>query len=231
MFMARILKHEEHMAKRNEILNAAQKLIYTKGYEQMTIQDILNELGISKGSFFHYFISKQAMLEALIERYMDEGEGQLAPVVKEDRLSAIEKLNKYFTIANKWKSGQKEYLIHLMRIWYSDDNAIVRQKMLSSSTKRIAPMLDSIISQGVFEGTFKPAYPDLAGEIMLSLIQNCWDRMTEILLANMQRSDSSLMMRETIAAYTDAIEKVLGVPTTILKLIDHETIDVWLNAD
>lgn len=126
--MARILKHEEYMTKRNEILSTAQKLIYTKGYEQMSIQDILNELGISKGNFFHYFSSKQAMLEALIERHMDEGESQLAPVVKDERLSAIEKLNMYFAIANKWKSGQREYLISLLRIWYSDSNAILGKK-------------------------------------------------------------------------------------------------------
>lgn len=229
--MARILKHEEHMAKRNEILNAAQKLVYTKSYELMAIQDILNELGISKGNFFHYFTSKQAMLEELIERYMDEGESQLAPIVKDEGLSAIEKLNKYFLIAARWKTGQKEYLVNLMKIWYSDGNAIVRQKMLSSSTKRIAPMLESIILQGVSEGTFKPAYPALAGEIILSLIQSCWDRITGILLANIQRSDSSRQMKETIGAYTDSIEKALGVPTSTIKLIDNETINVWLYAD
>ncbi len=229
--MARILKHEEHMAKRNEILNTAQKLVYAKGYEQMAIQDILNEMGISKGNFFHYFPSKQAMLEALIERHMDEGESQLEPVVRDEGMSAIEKLNKYFIIAAKWKTGQKEYLINLMRIWYSDDNAIVRQKMLSSSTKRIAPMLNSIILQGVSEGTFEPAFPDLAGEIMLSLIQSCWDRMSGILFANMQQSDSTRQIKETIAAYTDSIEKVLGVPTSTFKLIDHKTIEVWLNTD
>lgn len=229
--MARILKNEEHMAKRNEILNAAQKLVYTKGYELMTIQDVLNELGISKGNFFHYFPSKQVMLEALIERHMDEGKSQLAPVVKDEELSAIEKLNKYFIIAARWKTGQKDYLINLMRIWYSDSNAIVRQKMLSLSTKRIAPMLNSIILQGVSEGTFKPAYPDLAGEIMLSLIQSCWDSMTGILLTNIQRSDSSRQIKETIAAYTDSIEKVLGVPTSSFQLVDHETLDVWFNGD
>jgi hypothetical protein len=47
----------------------------------------------------------------------------------------------------------------------------------------------------------------------------------------MKRSDSSRQMKETIAAYTDAIEKALGVPTSTFKLIDHETIEAWLNAD
>ena len=48
--MARIVKEEAYTGKRNVILDVAQRLIYTKGYEQMTIQDILAELQISKGA-------------------------------------------------------------------------------------------------------------------------------------------------------------------------------------
>ncbi|HXZ05870.1 MAG TPA: TetR family transcriptional regulator, partial [Ktedonobacteraceae bacterium] len=47
--MARIVKEKEFAGKRNEILDVAQRLIYTRGYEQMTVQDILEELEISKG--------------------------------------------------------------------------------------------------------------------------------------------------------------------------------------
>ena len=54
--MVRTIK--EPSERRNDILDAARRLIYTKGYEQMTIQDILDELGISKGAFYHYFDSK-----------------------------------------------------------------------------------------------------------------------------------------------------------------------------
>ena len=68
--MARIVKEEEYVEKRNEILAVAQRLVYTKGYEQMTIQDMLDELQISKGAFYHYFGSKQALLEALIEEHV-----------------------------------------------------------------------------------------------------------------------------------------------------------------
>jgi len=63
--MARVIKEQEHAERRNEILDVAQKLVYTRGYEQMSIQDILDALGISKGAFYHYFDSKQALLEAL----------------------------------------------------------------------------------------------------------------------------------------------------------------------
>src|SRR5262245_58568880 len=55
--MARVVK--EHAVRRGEILDVAQRLVYTSGYEQMTIQDMLDELQISKGAFYHYFSSKQ----------------------------------------------------------------------------------------------------------------------------------------------------------------------------
>ena len=48
--MARIVKEAEYAGKRNEILDAAQRLIYTKGYEQMTVQDILDDPPDFQGS-------------------------------------------------------------------------------------------------------------------------------------------------------------------------------------
>lgn len=227
--MARILKKDEYEAKRNEILSAAQKFVYTKGYEKMSIQDILNELGISKGTFFHYFKSKQAMLDALVERFMDQGEEQIIPIVKDESLPAIEKLKKYFTAAGNWKVKQKDYLISLMRVWYSDDNAIIRQKITNHSTERISPLLSSIVSQGIQEGTFKPSFPDQAGGVALSLIQSLWDRLSLMIISDEQNSESIEEIKNILAAYTDSIEKVLGIPESTLKIINDEIINQWFN--
>src|SRR6266481_3196300 len=84
--MARIVKEEAYAVKRNEILDVAQRLVYTKGYEQMTIQDILDELQISKGAFYHYFDSKQALLEAVIERIGEEAEPLVLSIVDDPEL-------------------------------------------------------------------------------------------------------------------------------------------------
>lgn len=79
--MARTVNKEEYTAKRNEILDAAQRFVYTKGYERMTIHDILADLKISSGTFYHYFDSKPAVLEAFIERIKEETEKPLLPIV------------------------------------------------------------------------------------------------------------------------------------------------------
>lgn len=232
--MARILIEEEYNAKRNAILAAAQELVYSKGYEKMTIQDILNALGISKGTFFHYFSSKQVLLETLVERFMDEGEKQIVPIVRDENLTALQKLNRYFEVASQWKAGRKAYLLRLMRVWYSDHNAIVRQKMLTTSKKRILPLLNPIILQGIREGVFKPSYPEQAGEMVLSLIQNLWDRLCLLILSDENAEKGEVCFQEIkniLSAYTDTVAKVLGVRENTLELIDDEMMKMWLDPN
>src|SRR5436305_13128121 len=100
--MPRIVKEEEYAGKRNAILDAAQRLVQTKGYEQMTIQDLLDDLQISKGAFYHYFTSKQALLEALIERMEEVIEPLVAVIVHDSHLSALEKLRRLFVTVSRW---------------------------------------------------------------------------------------------------------------------------------
>src|SRR5689334_12596794 len=103
--MARILKEDEHTAKRNEILDAALGLIYSKGYEKMTIQDILEKLQISKGAFYHYFDSKVDVLEAVVERMAsDQVEPIFLAILQDPNIPAMEKLHRYFDISTRWKT-------------------------------------------------------------------------------------------------------------------------------
>jgi AcrR family transcriptional regulator len=87
--MARVVKEAEYAGKRNEIMDVAQNFVYTKGYERMTIQDILDELQISKGAFYHYFDSKPEILEALTKREQVGVEQMLLEIVHKPGLSAL----------------------------------------------------------------------------------------------------------------------------------------------
>ena len=61
--MARTLDPAAHAVKRDTFLDAAQRLIKTKGYEALSVQDVLAAVGTSKGAFYHYFDSKAALLD------------------------------------------------------------------------------------------------------------------------------------------------------------------------
>src|SRR5512140_1882198 len=158
--MPRVVKEDDYAARCKEILNVARHLVYAKGYEQMSIQDILDALKISKGAFYHYFDSKQALLDGLIEQILGEAEQVLRPIVEAKDLSAIEKMRRYFDAGGRWKTENKAFMIDLLRVWYNDANALMRQKQETAAIKRIAPMLTQIIRQGIAEGVFTTRHPD-----------------------------------------------------------------------
>ena len=225
--MARIVKEEVYAEKRNAILDVAQRLIYTKGYEQMTIQDMLDDLQISKGAFYHYFDSKQAVLEALVERMGEEALHLLLPIVHDPLLPALEKLQRYLAIANRWKIGQKAFILALLHVWFTDDNAIMRQKLRAAAIREIAPLLAEIIRQGIQEGVMTVTYPDQLGEVLASLVQDAGETIGALILSFDPERDDMQHVERTVAVYTDAFERVLGVPPGSLTLVDDQRLKEW----
>ena len=86
--MARTLNPAAHALRRDAFVDAAQRLMQAKGYEEMTIQDVLDDLDTSRGAFYHYFDSKAALLDAVVERMVDDATAALVPVIDAPGLSA-----------------------------------------------------------------------------------------------------------------------------------------------
>jgi AcrR family transcriptional regulator len=231
--VARTVKEQEYTEKRNEILAAAQRLIFTKGYARLTIQDIQAELNISSGAFYHYFESKPALLEAVIERMMQEAEKPLFPIVENPQLTALEKLQRFFGTIESLRAEHKSFLSRLVKVWYADDNAIVRQKVDETVIERRAPLIDRIIRQGIQEGSFTLPVPDGAGEVILSLLQGMGTTHARLLLALEQAPDPKSTIQEILSvyrAYMTAIERVLGAPAGCLYSQDAGDVDAWAAA-
>ncbi len=225
--MARPVKEQEYTVKRSAILDAARRLVQTKGYEQMAIQDILDALQISKGAFYHYFGSKQALLSALIEQMLDEGEHLLIAITQDPTLSALEKLQHFFVQLAQWKTAQKETFLGLLRVWYADENAIVRQKLHAARIKRVTPWLSAIIRQGLEEGILTTGYPDKVGHIVVSLLNDHSNTLAELLLSGQFGPEQFVHIERTVAAYTEALERALGAPGHSLQLVDVSTLKAW----
>lgn len=231
--MVRILKKEEYETKRNEILDVALKLVYSKGYDKMTIQDILDELQISKGAFYHYFASKADVLDALVERMVvSQIEPMLLSTVQAPDLTALEKLQSYFDTAVRWKTAEKTLMMELLKVWYSDENALARQKMLATMVEHVTPLFNEIVDQGVREGTFNVLYPEYVSDVIINLVQPLGDAFARMLLSEEPMQENALQRAEMmVIAYNDAMERILGAPKGSIHLMDTEALKVWFPAD
>lgn len=231
--MARTVNIAEHAARRDEILDAAQRLILSTGYERLTVQDILDDLQISKGAFYHYFDSKPAVIEALTTRLVSDSEWALAPIVENPAMGALEKLQAFFGEIIRWKSERQNLFVAMLPVWYAPDNLAFRLLVDRESAERLAPLLSAIVRQGVDEGQFVTGYPDQAGAIIFAVIQALQDAMAQRLLAAPRRSSSLPNVRgmvNTHGAHMEAIERYLGVPAGTLNRVDARAVKSWTAA-
>lgn len=84
----RIIKKE---IRKKELLNIAYKLFMTKGYENTSVDEIIAEAKIAKGTYYYYFESKEATLEKVIEMMIEE-ECKKANEILQSNLSVQEKI-------------------------------------------------------------------------------------------------------------------------------------------
>lgn len=213
--------------RRSEILDVAQELFYSRGYEQTSIRDIIETVGIAKGTFYHYFRSKQDLLDALTGRILQRSVQILEPMVEDGQLSALEKLQRLFADAGSLKLENQAFLRTLLPVWFLDDNAIVREKMKAASLREITPLLTQIIRQGVAEGSLTTDYPDDIGEIILQLGQNLSETVSRLLLeagGDMGVLDAA---QRKVAIYEDSITRLLGAPARSVKIVDIKDFRHW----
>jgi len=226
--MVRTVNEAAYAVKRNAILDAAQQAVETTGYEQMAIADLLGELQISSGAFYHYFDSKPALLSALVERMGDQVEQLVLPIVHDPTLGALDKLQRFFATLDHWKFAHKRFVLAYLRVWYADENAIVRHKLYLARIKRFTPWLEEIIRQGVEEGVLTTPYPDQAGRVVLSLLEDLGYATVELLLSEEREPSDLPRLERIVEACADALERVLGAPGGCLHRASREELSQWL---
>ncbi|UCG25723.1 MAG: TetR/AcrR family transcriptional regulator [Chloroflexota bacterium] len=232
--MNRIVKDAE--IRRAEILDTAQQLFLQKGYEQTSIQDIIDVIGIAKGTFYHYFDSKSQLLNELIGRMLNQTVQMVEPIVRDENLDALEKFQLYFSEIVSWKTENKAFMLDILRAWYRNENAIFRFKLTAASIEAVVPPLTTIIHQGVAEGVFTTCYPDDIGEIILSTMRSLSEGVAlmilneeeRAILNEEERANMLSTMERKSAVHQYAIERLLGAPAGSLQLFDIQRLHEWV---
>ena len=157
----RISKSPEDRKK--EIVDVAEELFITKGYSQTTINDILRKIGIAKGTFYYYFKSKEDVMDAIVERFIEIGVNAAEKIAADPTLKAPEKILQIIMAQNPDESGKDRMIEELHQV----NNAEMHQKSLVETIVQLTPILTKVIEQGIREGTFKTPYPKETVEVLL----------------------------------------------------------------
>ncbi|AIE79507.1 TetR/AcrR family transcriptional regulator [Bacillus cereus] len=166
----RIVK--EYEERRKEILETAERLFITKGYTKTTVNDILKEIGIAKGTFYHYFKSKEEVMDEIIMRIIKDDVAKAKVIVSNPNIPVLEKLFRVLMEQSPKSGDVKDKMIEQ---FHQPNNAEMHQKSLVQSIIHLSPVLTEVLEQGIEEGIFSTSYPQETIELLLSSAQVIFD--------------------------------------------------------
>jgi len=216
-------------ARRSELLAAAERLFYAKGYEQTSVQDILDEIGFSKGGFYHHFDSKLSVLEAICDMRAQESCERAKEIVAEEG-SAVDKLNALLRSSALWQNENSSFVALLIQVAYRQDSALMRERMKSCQLKSLQETMEAVLTEGAASGEFFVTDIQATASLLLRLYMQFTDE-AAFLLA--QQENAEQMMEELIrrmSVYRQAIERTLIAPFGSIVLFEAKELQLLVSG-
>ena len=225
--MARTRDPESHTVRRDAFVDAAQRIMAIKGYEALSIQEVIDSVGASKGAFYHYFGAKSDLLEAVVERMADGVEQGWAQVMERHEASAIDRLEGLFATTAQYKNARRDLSLALLEAWLSDSNAILRERLRLMVGRRLTPVLERILRQGADSGELSASEPEGTARVVVALILGSQEEAGRLFVARQSDAASFEDVERHFAAFEEAFNRILGLAPGRLSLTDPPTMRLW----
>ena len=193
----RVIKKAEE--RRNEILDAADELFGQKGFDGTSTNDILEKVGIARGTLYYHFKSKEDIMDALIERYTVLILGTAKEVAADKSIPINERIIRVVMALNISGGNGKEIIEHI----HKPQNALMHQKIQKVIINGVPPILTEIIREGIEQGLFNTPYPYECMEMVVAYTNTVFDN-DMVILTNEE-------LASRIQAFVFNVERLLGV--------------------
>ncbi len=196
--------------KSNQILDALQKLLESKDIQKISVSEIAHTAGIGKGSIYYYFPSKEAIMEALIERNYEKPLKTAKNLAKQTSISPFTRMAMIFQAC---KNSSSEFIRDNTKATgiNDKDSLLLHQKYLNHLIKEMKPELTLIIEQGFEQGEISFSHPAALAEIVLIILA--------IKIDNSLIPSTQEEIDDTIHGLISLLEKGTGNPVGSLNFL------------
>lgn len=169
----RIVK--EAQERKNEILDVAERLFCSKGFDNTSTNDILNEIGIARGTLYYHFKSKEDILDAMIERLTNQIVAKAATIALDNSIPVLERLTRTILSLNV----DNELGDMIMEQVHRPQNALLHQKLENRLLGQVNKLITTIAEDGIRQGIMHTEYPAEAIEMIMTYSYIAFDSMNE----------------------------------------------------
>lgn len=195
--MSRQVKTPEE--RRKELMMVAYELFMINGYEETSVNSIVEKVKVAKGTFYHYFKSKEDILEAILTSSMEKFSKNLSVLVENQNINSWEKLSKIISNITFPQYNEKQLANNIPD---RKDNTL-HMAMENKFYEVFYPIILHVIKDGIEKKEFNISYPEEITEVLIKGIQGFMHNH----IPNMK--DPEYAMKK-IKALEELFTKVLG---------------------
>ncbi len=185
--------------RKEELLEIAYKLFITKGYDNTSVDEIISEANIAKGTYYYYFTSKEEMLDQVINN-----------IIEKEITIAKEYLNKPLTVEQKLigiitslrPSDNETSIVEALN---DENNLKMHKKYSKKLIESATTILKEVIQEGIKKGIFN--------------CDNIEERIKVILIISDELFDNNKFNKKEIEVFIDTVEKILGAKKGTMNFI------------
>lgn len=209
--------------RKREILDAALTLFMSRGYDAVSVNDILAATGLSKGAFYHHYSSKTEVLQAVVERLSEDSVSQAEVLLAAAPNDAVSRLNTFFGAGSQYKLANVERLRGLIEVLSREDNVRLRLACQQHIVEAIVPILARVLHEATLAGELSVEAPSETARVLLHLGQ----LVNDAFAAGMRMSDrqQAVVLCQTRIRTTErAIEVLLGLSAGSFRIVSPDLI-------
>ena len=190
--------------RKKELLKIGYDMFITRGYENTSVDEIIEKAQIAKGTYYYYFESKEQMLEEVIDMMIDNETEMANQVIGMD----IPVPQKIVGIIASIKPTEAEQPVK--NALFQPENILMHYKVRQKLINVLTPLLSEVIGEGVNEGIFE--------------CDNIPERVKMLLIISDSTFNEGKFSEKDIAVFIDMTEKLLGAEKGTMSFI-YDLID------
>ena len=227
--MPRVIKHPD--IRRAELLDRATALFVQRGYDNVSLNDLIADAGVSKGAFYHWFPSKDELITALAERSARDQFAVIEEAAVQCRGDALDRLNALLQAGFdvKMRMGTAEQLAAMVSL-LRPENAHLYRRIVAASEDLMRPLLTRVISDGVREGVFHTFDAEGIADMILGLAARVNANVVRIVDApdESARDHAIDVLTSRLKLHGLAVDRILEITDGSVTVLDRAQVEIMV---